>query len=48
MTDDEVFQACVAPQGPHRLKISGRLVSRVSFFIATDFIYSTSPAGLLD
>ena len=31
MTDDEVFAAYVAPQDPHRLKISSRLVSRLLF-----------------
>jgi hypothetical protein len=31
MTDDEVFAAYVAPQDPHRLKISSRLVWRLVF-----------------
>jgi hypothetical protein len=31
MTDDEVFAAYVAPQDPHRLKISSRLVSCLVF-----------------
>src|ERR1700688_4637821 len=31
MTDDEVVAAYVAPQDPHRLKISSRLVPRLVF-----------------